>query len=385
MWPKTDIAKLPAPKPIRLFNWISIMVLLLVCVLFFMLFVTPVSVSNNTLFIVILSGITLFVTVILFSVRLFIYGLEEEKVKIWDEQIKKRDKQWQEWSMQSLAVLGSVVITPQDLSVDDLLKNQGQLHFSANEVFSFSKTNYRFYLESYEWIFANFYDYLNQIGDSYTLTVLLLGSPEYHTEQTRLIRQAYKQLEGNLPIEFRYHSILGAEQDDINQLIDNEEPALYLIIADNVQSTDSSAFMSALLLANESLYTNIPNLRAQSYVLRPMQTNRDELSTAIAQMHEIQPAFSHIQQLWYSQFDEKAVADLRILFFEYDIILREMEYPAIYPLDTYFGHPNKVLSYWLLLALTTQAVTKTQQTQLVAANVLDKLLFTVVSPTIDDK
>lgn len=88
---------------------------------------------------------------------------------------------------------------------------------------------------------------------------------------------------------------------------------------------------------------------------------------------------------WYSQFDEKAVADLRILFFEYDIILSEMEYPAIYPLDTYFGHPNKALSYWLLLALTTQAVTKTQQTQLVAASVLDKLLFTVVSPTIDDK
>lgn len=385
MWPKTDIAKLPAPKPIRLFNWISIMVLVFVCVLFFMLFVTPVSVSNNTLFIVILSGITLFVTVILFSVRLFIYGLEEEKVKIWDEQIKNRDKQWQEWSMQSLAVLGSVVITPQDLSIDELLNNQGELSFAAHEVFSFSKTNHRFYLESYEWIFSNFYDYLNQLDDSYTLTVLLLGSPEYHTEQTRLIRRAYKQLGGSLPIEFHYQSIFGAEQDDINQLIDNEEPALYLIIADNVQSTDSSAFMSALLLANESLYTNIPNLRAQSYVLRPMQTNRDELSTAIAQMHEIQPAFSHIQQLWYSQFDEKAVADLRILFFECDIILSEMDYPAIYPLDTYFGHPNKVLSYWLLLALTTQAVTKTQQTQLVAANVLDKLLFTVVSPTIDDK
>lgn len=297
MWPKTDIAKLPTPKPIRLWNWISIMLLVFLCVLFFMLFVTPVSVSNNTLFIVILSGITLFVTGLLFSVRIFLYDLEEEKVKIWDEQIKNRDKQWQEWSMQSLAALGNVVITPQNLSVDDLLKNQDQSHFSANEVFSFSKTNHRFYLESYEWIFANFYDYLNQIGNNYTLTVLLLGSPEYHIEQTRLIRQAYKQLEGNLPLEFRYQSILGAEQDDINQLIDNEEPALYLIIADNVQSTDNSAFMSAFLLANESLYTNIPNLRAQSYVLRPMQTNWDEFSMAITQMHEIQPAFSHIQQL----------------------------------------------------------------------------------------
>ncbi|OCL19166.1 YrzE family protein [Gilliamella sp. wkB171] len=384
MWTKTDIAKLPTPKPIRLWNWISIMLLVFVCVLFFMLFVTSVSVSNNTLFIVILSGITLFVTGLLFSVRIFLYGLEEEKVKIWDEQIKNRNKQWQEWSMQSLAVLGSVFITPQDLSVDDLLKNQGQLHFSAHELFSFRKTNHRFYLESYEWIFANFYDYLNQIGNNYTLKVLLLGSPEYHIEQTKLIRQAYKQLGGSLPLEFDYQSIFGSQQDDINQLIDNEEPMLYLIIADNAQSTDSSAFMSALLLANESLYTNIPNLRAQSYVLRSMQTNRDEFPMAIAQMHEIQPAFSHIEQLWYSQFDEKAVADLRILFFEYDIILSEMEYPAIYPLDTYFGHPSKALSYWLLLALTTQAVTKTQQTQLVVASILDNLWFTVVSPPIDD-
>lgn len=112
MWPKTDIAKLPTPKPIRLWNWISIMLLVFLCVLFFMLFVTPVSVSNNTLFIVILSGITLFVTGLLFSVRIFLYDLEEEKVKIWDEQIKNRDKQWQEWSMQSLAALGNVVITP---------------------------------------------------------------------------------------------------------------------------------------------------------------------------------------------------------------------------------------------------------------------------------
>lgn len=385
MWPKTDIANLPAPNPIRPWNWIIITVLVVVCVLFFMLFITPVSVNNNTLFIVILSCITLFFTGLLFSVRIFIYGLDKEKVEIWDERIKYYDKQWQEWSMQSLAVLESVVITPQNLSVDDLLKNQGQLHFSANEIFSFSKTNHRFYLDCYEWIFTNLYDSLDQIDDNYALTVILLNSHKQQFKQQKLIEDVYKHFGFNLPLKFHYQSTVRTEQNDINQLIDNEEPALYLIIADNVQSTDSSAFISALLLANKSLYSNIPNLPIQSYVLRPMQTNRDEFPMAIKQMHEVQPSFNHIQQLWYSQFDEKAVADLRILFFEYDITLTEMDYPAIYPLDTYFGHPNKALSYWLLLALTTQAVTKTQQTQLVAASVLDKLLFTVVSIMIDDK
>ncbi|OTQ27758.1 hypothetical protein [Gilliamella apicola] len=38
------------------------------------------------------------------------------------------------------------------------------------------------------------------------------------------------------------------------------------------------------------------------------------------------------------------------------------------------------VSYWLLLALTTQAATKLHQTQLVATSVLDKILFNVISP-----
>jgi len=379
LWPKTDLARLPAPKPIRLWHWMSIIALVFVSTLFCMLFIIPTTVSNNTLFIVILVGITLFVTGIFFSIRLFLYGLGEEKVKIWDEQIEYCDKQWQEWSMQSLAVLGSVLITPQNLSVDDLLNNQGEQGVAAHEMLTFSKHNKRFYLESYEWIFSNLYDCLNQIGDNYTLTVLLLSEPGQQSEKERLIRRAYNQLGFKLPLEFRYQSTLSAEQNEINQLIDEEDPALYLVIADNVKAADSSAFMSALLLANESLYTDMPYLQPQSHILRTMQTTPDQFPSAITQMHQIQSAFSHIRQLWYSQFDEKAITVLRSLFFKYGIVLNESDHPALYPVDTYFGYPNKALSYWLVLALTTQAVAKTQQTQLVVANVMDKLLFSVVS------
>lgn len=39
-------------------------------------------------------------------------------------------------SMQSLAVLNSVIITPHNLSIDDLLKNKGELCFAFHEQFS---------------------------------------------------------------------------------------------------------------------------------------------------------------------------------------------------------------------------------------------------------
>lgn len=52
--------------------------------------------------------------------------------------------------MQSLAMLNSVIITPQNLSVDDLLKNKRELCFAFHELFSFNKINDQFYIESHE-------------------------------------------------------------------------------------------------------------------------------------------------------------------------------------------------------------------------------------------
>lgn len=99
---------------------------------------------------------------------------------------------------------------------------------------------------------------MHQIDHNYKITVLLQGLSESNDEQSILIRRAYKLLECNHSLEFHYQSILDADLYDINRLIDNEQPSLYLIITDNVQSTDSSAFMSALLLANESLFKKYP-------------------------------------------------------------------------------------------------------------------------------
>ena len=127
-----------------------------------------------------------------------------------------------------------------------------------NYLFSFNDINDQFYIESYEWVFSNLYDTLHQIDDNYKITVLLQGLSESNDEQSILIRRAYKLLECNHSLEFHYQSILDADLYDINRLIDNEQPSLYLIITDNIQSTDSSAFMSALLLANESLFKKYP-------------------------------------------------------------------------------------------------------------------------------
>lgn len=153
--------------------------------------------------------------------------------------------------------------------------------------------------------------------------------------------------------------MLNDNKFDLNQLIDNEDSALYLIITDNVQATDSSAFMSALLLTYDPLYTNITSLQPESYLLRTMKTTPDTFTQAIAQMNEIQQEFKNIQQVWYSQLDQKSMRQLRSLFSQYEIILYESDnYLETHALDVYFGYPNKVLSYWLLLALAIQSAKK---------------------------
>ena len=81
MWSETNIVRLQAPKPIRLRNWIIIIVLIFICLFSLTIFVTPINISNNTLLLVILSGISVFITSILFSICLFIYGLTEENLK----------------------------------------------------------------------------------------------------------------------------------------------------------------------------------------------------------------------------------------------------------------------------------------------------------------
>ena len=146
LWSKTNIVRLQAPKPIRLRGWMIIIVLIFICLFSLTIFVTPINISNNTLLLVILSRISVFITSILFSICLFIYGLIEEKAKVK----KNHDKQWSKKSMQSLAMLNSVIITPQNLSVDDLLKNKRELCFAFHELFSFNKINDQFYIESHE-------------------------------------------------------------------------------------------------------------------------------------------------------------------------------------------------------------------------------------------
>jgi hypothetical protein len=380
VWSKVTLARLPSVKPIKLVNWFSIFVLVFICLLFLMLFVFQIDIMNNN-FIIILTVGALFISGLLFSIRLFIYGLAIENVKIWDEEIKQHEESWQNWASQSVAVLQSVVITPQNLSSDDFQSDESDLNFAANEIFKFRETDAQFYLDSYEWIFSNLYDCLNSLELSCPLLVLQLDTNEQKKKKEKLIQKAYNNVGLNLPLEFSYPDMLNDNKFDLNQLIDNEDSALYLIITDNVQAIDSSAFMSALLLTNAPLYTNITSLQPESYLLRTMKTTPDTFTQAIAQMNEIQKEFKHIQQVWYSQLDQKSIRQLRSFFSQHEIILYESDNSlATHALDVYFGYPNKVLSYWLLLALAIQSVKKQKQTQLVVTKVADELVFTVIKP-----
>lgn len=66
------------------------------------------------------------------------------------------------------------------------------------------------------------------------------------------------------------------------------------------------------------------------------------------------------------------------------MILGPSTFPDMYRLASCIGLLNHDLSYEAQLVIASQLAKKTQQTQLVVASVLDKLIFTVISPIPDD-
>lgn len=182
MWAKPDIKRLSPPKPIKFINWFFIVIFLFLCLLCGVWFFFPAHFKFGISFFTALTGGTFVITLLLLGIRLLVYVTAEDKVKVWDKQIEKIEISWQEWAMESLAVLGSVIITPQDLTIDDFINNE--LSFSAYKKFEFDERNQRFYLDSYEWVFSNLYESLRQIKSKQTLTVFVLSSLDDVNQRT---------------------------------------------------------------------------------------------------------------------------------------------------------------------------------------------------------
>jgi hypothetical protein len=384
LWIKPKIAPLPEVKPIKLWHWliIGLAILLGVTLLFFI--ILPERYQKNYLLLaLIICGCTLMMTSTLFSIRLFLYGVEEEKNKIWQEETQYLHQQWQNWAMQSLAILDSVIILPDNLSsfVDSIVTNSQELELDYAKINQFKNTDKTFYSNCFDQIFANIARNLNKVEPHLKL-IIWLDNNNNPTLLEKLIYQAANKWQLKQEIELSTDPIYTGKSLIINQLIDDNQPALYLIISNNAQSQTSSAFISALLMVNTQLLSTMDDVKPQSYLLRSMLTTQHKYEAAIQQMLDIQPAFNNITQCWHSQINGEELNELTTLLNKNDVDIVTAKQLARHDFDGNFGIPNKEMSYWLLLALANQACQKNGDYHLVATKLRNDMVFSLLCPEI---
>lgn len=385
MWTKPKIEPLPELEPIKIRHWLIIGLITLVAITLLGFILLPRRYQENypllTLFI---CGCTLMVTGVLFSIRLFMYGIQQEKNKIWYEETRYLHQQWQNWAMQSLAILNSVIILPDSLSnlVDSIVNNAQSLPIDYTKINQFENTDDTFYFNCFDEIFANIAGNLNKFEQHLKL-IIWLDSYDNPTVLEQAIYQAANKWQLKQKIELNPYPIHTGNALIINQLIDDNQPALYLIISNNAQSQTSSAFISTLLMVNTQLLSTMDEIKPQSYLLRSMLTTPSEYEAAIQQMLDIQPAFNNTTQCWHSQIDGEALNQLTMVLAKNDIVTTT---PLVrHDIDGYFGIPNEEMTYWLLLALTSQLCKKNGQHHLVATQLRSNRVLSLLCPEVKNK
>ena len=102
MWSKKETHRLTPPKPLILWHWIAIFILLLVISLIFALFIfSEKMIDNVAIYSLIIVSFSILIFAIILAIRIMIYGVKEETVKLWDDELTRVDERWSQWSMQS--------------------------------------------------------------------------------------------------------------------------------------------------------------------------------------------------------------------------------------------------------------------------------------------
>lgn len=382
MWPKPEIPPLPKPKPLKLWNWLSLMVLIYAGVLFMTVFMLPQSLQTQTTmvgFLLIQLVITLTITGMCFGIRLMIYGYAEEKQKCWLQQEKLFHQHWQDWSMQSMVVLKSFLITPSQFSVDALIDEQRDIDNLSHKVMVFERVDDTLYSPFFEEIAFSLRDMVSVLPTNTALTVLIQGREIRDPLLEENLLSSFALV--NLPwiVTFDYVKAEPEHPVIIDRLMDKQDNTQYLLITDQATNQDSTAFISALLLSHQEL----ESITVESLIRRTMQTTPNELALTINQMQEVQPAFSETKVVWLGYMAEYYDTESEITQL-LAMILGPSTFPDMYRLASCIGLLNHDLSYEAQLVLASQLAQKTQQTQLVVASILDNLWFTVVSPPIEE-
>jgi hypothetical protein len=302
------------------------------------------------------------------SIRFYLYGLAQEKYEIWQHEQKHITQNWQAWAMKSLVVIDSYYHLPNQITTQQILTDSSNLAIQLNKSLAFDEAlKFNQHMED---LFFSIRHRLSTLPATQLINITVYSSNEAYDYIDDDINLAYRVAKIEQPYTLSHQMMPYANPEKLTEWIDSTETGLQLVIINNTISS-GSAFLSAFLLMNKQQYLDLAIDIAQSEILRPMIT--DDIVIGMNQMVEMQTATREINQLWYANLDNKQEVNIQKQLAELNI------YPEqVYTLESLAGNQTQ-LSYWLLLALGCEMITKTKQNNLITARKQNQWLFSVMT------
>lgn len=369
-WPKPIIGDvIKAPKPLHAGKWLFFFFIL---ILVTGVMLTLIWSTNNSFlqwqFWLSIVLISIVIESIAISVRIYLYGLAQEQYKIWQHEQKNIELNWQNWAMQSLIVLDSFYILPNNLKLDDLLINNLNATSKINKSLAFNEQVNL--INFFEDLFLSMRDVLSQIPVKETINVIVYSSSESYELIENNFNDTYSNAKIAQPYTITHHIINHIDTDKLMKWVDSPKFGIQLIIVNNINSS-GSAFLCAFLLMNKTEYQHLAIDVGKIEILRPMITNN--MPFGVQQMNEMQLAIRQVKQLLFVNLDNKQQVDVVKQLAEWKISPEQL-----CQLESLVGKQTAV-SYWLSLALACEIINQTKQNNLIAAMNQNEWLFSVVT------
>lgn len=316
-------------------------------------------------------GVAFFPTLIggsAFSIRLYLYGLAQEKYDIWQDEQKKVEQNWQKWAMKSLLVLDSAYVIPDEITASSILENGSNLHSKINKSLKFKDKSEL--TSAFDNIFCSMSDAISILPSKANINISLYMPFDSYENIDREIARAYRNsgIKHDYNLNYMIDTVPNIEK--IAEWIDSPQPMIELIIINNTQSS-ASEFLAAFLLVNNAQYQDLEIKKAKAQILRPMID--EELPIAIKQMVEMQPAIKQVSHLWFVNLDNKQETEINK-----QLVNQSVEPEQLYGLEKFVGKQTE-LSYWLALAMSSEMINKTKRNNLIATRNQNQWLFSVVT------
>lgn len=371
LWPKPEVIPIfPPSKPLRWVWMVIFAALFIITGLFLILSWGDNHYFNSLSFWLMLILVPAIVGSVALSIRFYLYGLAQERFDIWQQEQNRVDYNWQDWAMSGTHIITSSWILPNELTATKILLDRTNLPVIIDKALEFDddQLDYEHYFED---LFFHLASPLSSLPDHLKVVITVYSSAESFSYLDDIIYTTYRRSKIKQSHTVQHQLTPYTQIDKIIELIDNPQYDLQLLIINNLVSK-GSAYFSAILMIDEQLYSEFDNpMLLESTVLRPMAHNN--ISVAIAQIAEMQPAILDVQQLWCANLDKQQEIEIVKQLAEHNISLESINY-----LDSLVGKQTD-LAYWSLLSLGNQLVKQTKQTILLATSSQGDCILSVLT------